>query len=76
MFPEEGPHAGRGVIERMAVIGQDIIRAEENCHGASGAGSPAELITPPSNRPSLPATPIWLSGQFPLRVARRPCQPA
>jgi DNA-binding GntR family transcriptional regulator len=29
MLPEEGPHAGRGVVERMAVIGQQIARAEE-----------------------------------------------
>ncbi|MGA2828026.1 MAG: GntR family transcriptional regulator [Streptosporangiaceae bacterium] len=29
MFPEEGPHAGQGVVERMAVIGQQIITAEE-----------------------------------------------
>ena len=29
MLPEEGPHAGRGVVERMAVIGQQIISAEE-----------------------------------------------
>lgn len=29
MFPEEGPHAGRGVVERMAVIGQQITYAEE-----------------------------------------------
>ncbi len=29
MFPEEGPHAGRGVVERMAVIGQRITHAEE-----------------------------------------------
>ena len=29
MFPEEGPHAGRGVVERMAVIGQHITHAEE-----------------------------------------------
>jgi DNA-binding GntR family transcriptional regulator len=29
MFPEEGPHAGRGVVERMAVIGQQITSAEE-----------------------------------------------
>jgi DNA-binding GntR family transcriptional regulator len=28
-LPEEGPHAGRGVIARMAVIGQHITRAEE-----------------------------------------------
>jgi DNA-binding GntR family transcriptional regulator len=29
MFPEEGPHTGRGVVERMAVIGQEVTRAEE-----------------------------------------------
>jgi DNA-binding GntR family transcriptional regulator len=29
MFPEEGPHAGKGVVERMAVIGQRITHAEE-----------------------------------------------
>jgi GntR family transcriptional regulator len=29
MLPEEGPHAGRGVVERMAVIGQQITGAEE-----------------------------------------------
>lgn len=29
MFPEEGPHAGRGVVDRMAVIGQHITHAEE-----------------------------------------------
>ena len=29
ILPEEGPHAGRGVVERMAVIGQQITSAEE-----------------------------------------------
>jgi len=29
MLPEEGPHAGRGVVERMAVISQRISRVEE-----------------------------------------------
>jgi DNA-binding GntR family transcriptional regulator len=29
MLPEEGPHAGRGVVDRMAVIGQQITHAEE-----------------------------------------------
>jgi DNA-binding GntR family transcriptional regulator len=29
MFPEEGPHAGRGVVERMREIGQHITHAEE-----------------------------------------------
>jgi hypothetical protein len=29
MFPEEGPNLGRGVVKRMAVIGQQITHAEE-----------------------------------------------
>jgi DNA-binding GntR family transcriptional regulator len=29
ILPEEGPHAGQGVAERMAVIGQQITHAEE-----------------------------------------------
>jgi DNA-binding GntR family transcriptional regulator len=29
MFPEEGPHAGKGAVERMAVIGQRITHTEE-----------------------------------------------
>lgn len=29
VLPEDGPHAGRGVVERMAVIGQDVTYASE-----------------------------------------------
>lgn len=29
VFPEDGPHAGRGVVERMRVIGQHIAHANE-----------------------------------------------
>ncbi|MEY9214690.1 DNA-binding GntR family transcriptional regulator [Thermobifida halotolerans] len=29
VLPEDGPHAGRGVVERMAVIGQRIVHATE-----------------------------------------------
>jgi GntR family transcriptional regulator len=29
MLPEDGPHAGQGVVERMAVIGQRITHAAE-----------------------------------------------
>ncbi len=29
MLPEDGPHAGQGVIARMAAIGHHITRAEE-----------------------------------------------
>jgi DNA-binding GntR family transcriptional regulator len=30
MLPEEGPHAGKGVVERMAAIGHRVTHAEEN----------------------------------------------
>jgi DNA-binding GntR family transcriptional regulator len=29
ILPEEGPHAGEGVVDRMAVIGQQVTHAEE-----------------------------------------------
>jgi DNA-binding GntR family transcriptional regulator len=29
MLPEEGPYAGHGVVQRMAVIGQQVTHAEE-----------------------------------------------
>ena len=42
MLPEEGPHPGNGVMERMAAIGQPITRAEE------AVSRPAR---PPQGRP-------------------------
>ena len=29
ILPEEGPHAGEGVVDRMAIIGQQVTHAEE-----------------------------------------------
>ena len=48
MFPEEGPHAGRGVVERMAVIGQHITHAEETVSARPALAAEAErLVTRP-----------------------------
>ena len=44
MLPEEGPHAGEGVVERMAVIGQRITHAEENVAARPALASEAERL--------------------------------
>jgi DNA-binding GntR family transcriptional regulator len=44
MFPEEGPHAGRGVVERMGVIGQHITHAEETVSARPALAAEAERL--------------------------------
>ncbi len=44
MFPEEGPHAGRGVVERMAVIGHHITHAEETVSARPALAAEAERL--------------------------------
>jgi DNA-binding GntR family transcriptional regulator len=44
MFPEEGPHAGRGVVERMTVIGQQITHAEETVSARPALAAEAALL--------------------------------
>ena len=44
MLPEEGPHAGKGVVERMAVIGQRITHAEEDVAARPALASEAERL--------------------------------
>ena len=44
MLPEEGPHAGKGVVERMAVIGQRITHAEEDVGARPALASEAERL--------------------------------
>lgn len=44
MLPEEGPHAGKGVVERMAVIGQRITHAEENVAARPALASEAQRL--------------------------------
>ncbi len=44
MFPEEGPYAGRGVVERMAVIGQQITYAEETVTARPVLATEAERL--------------------------------
>jgi DNA-binding GntR family transcriptional regulator len=44
MLPEEGPHAGKGVVERMAAIGQMITHAEEMVSARPALASEAERL--------------------------------
>jgi DNA-binding GntR family transcriptional regulator len=44
MFPEEGPHAGQGVVERMAVIGQQITHAEETVTSRPALAAEADRL--------------------------------
>jgi UTRA domain-containing protein len=57
MFPEEGPHAGQGVVERMAVIGEHITHAEETVYARPALAAEAERL---GTRP----------GAFVLTIAR------
>ena len=59
MFAEEGPHAGQGVVERMAAIGQRITHAEETvtapCAGVRGGTAQYEAGRDGDHhRPHLP----------------------
>ncbi len=44
MFPEEGPHAARGVVDRMAVIGQQITRTVETVTARTALAAEAEQL--------------------------------
>ncbi len=44
MRPEDGPYAGQGVIDRMAVIGQRITRAEETVTARAALAAEAERL--------------------------------
>ncbi|MBO2453071.1 GntR family transcriptional regulator, partial [Actinomadura barringtoniae] len=47
MFPEDGPHAGAGVVARMRAIGVDITTAEEIVTARTILAAEAELLDEP-----------------------------
>lgn len=55
LVSEEGPHAGRGVVERMSVIGQQITHADETV----SARAAAVLHRPSDNLASDGVTDCW-----------------
>jgi len=44
MLPEEGPHAGQGLVERMAVIGQQVTHAAETVAARPALAAEAERL--------------------------------
>ncbi|MFF0729714.1 GntR family transcriptional regulator [Streptomyces sp. NPDC004134] len=44
VLPEGGPHAGRGVVERMAVIGVEVSRAVERPEPGEASAREAQLL--------------------------------
>ena len=69
MFPEEGPHAGRGVIERMAVIGQQITHAEETVTARSALAVEASRLKIRPGATVLTIARIYYTEQRPVETA-------
>jgi len=44
LLPEEGPHAGQGLVERMAVIGQQVTHAAETVAARPALAAEAERL--------------------------------
>jgi len=69
MLPEEGPHAGRGVIERMAVIGQQIVRAEETVTARPVLAAEAERLKLRTGATVLTIARVYYTAERPVETA-------
>jgi hypothetical protein len=69
MLPEEGPHAGQGVVERMAVIGQRITHAEETVAARPALASEAERLGIRPGGIVLTITRTYRTGQAAVETA-------
>lgn len=69
MFPEEGPHAGRGVVERMAVIGQQITGAEEVVSARPVLAAEAGRLNIRPGATVLTITRTYRTGERPVETA-------
>ena len=69
MFPEEGPHAGRGVVERMAVIGQQITYAEETVTARPALAAEAERLGIKPGATVLTIARIYHTAERPVETA-------
>jgi DNA-binding GntR family transcriptional regulator len=69
MLPEEGPHAGQGVIDRMAVIGQHITRAEETVTARSALAAEATRLKIRPGATVLTIARIYYTDQRPVETA-------
>jgi GntR family transcriptional regulator len=69
MFPEEGPYAGRGVVERMALIGQHITHAEETVSARPALSAEAERLNIRPGAIVLTISRIYHTSQWPVETA-------
>jgi DNA-binding GntR family transcriptional regulator len=69
MLPEEGPHAGKGVVERMAVIGQHITHAEETVSARPALATEAERLRIRPGTTVLTIARVYRSGTRPVETA-------
>jgi DNA-binding GntR family transcriptional regulator len=69
MFPEEGPHAGQGVIDRMAVIGLPITHAEETVTARSALATEADRLKIRPGATVLTIARIYYTEQRPVETA-------
>ncbi len=69
MLPEEGPHAGQGVIDRMAAIGQHIIRAEETVTARSALATEATRLKIRPGATVLTIARIYYTEKCPVETA-------
>ncbi len=69
MLPEEGPHAGKGVVERMAVIGQQITHAQETVAARPALADEAERLSIRPGGIVLTITRTYRTGQRAVETA-------
>jgi DNA-binding GntR family transcriptional regulator len=69
MFPEEGPHAGKGVIDRMAVIGQQITHAEESVTARPALAAEAERLRIRPGSTVLTIARVYYTDERPVETA-------
>lgn len=69
MLAEEGPHAGKGVVERMAVIGQQIIHAEETVSARPALATEAEVLKIRPGSTVLTIARVYYTAQRPVETA-------
>ena len=68
MYPEEGPHAGKGVIDRMTVIGQQITHAEESVTAPALAAEAERLRIRPGST-VLTIARVYYTDERPVETA-------
>ena len=69
MFPEEGPHAGAGVVDRMAASGQQITSAEEIVSARPALAAEAARLNMPTGTTVITICRIYRAGELAVETA-------